>query len=68
MNKAETELSKQIITFPSDENMTDEAIKRNVLKVMSTHAIEFLNWAMSKHESENTKRLYEVFNSSNTQQ
>lgn len=47
-------LAKRIITFPSDDNqMTDEAIKRNVYVSMEIYAkqeaIEFLKWSVKNH-------------------
>ena len=42
MNKtAEEILTKRIITFPSDENMDDEGIRRNVLSAMEEYASQF---------------------------
>jgi hypothetical protein len=45
----ETVLAKRIIQFPGDEQMTDEAIKRNVYAAMDEYAkaqsIAFKKWS-----------------------
>ena len=48
MKTAEEILAKRISVFPSDENMTDEAIKRNVIAAMEEYRIQDIDAYMEE--------------------